>query len=217
MSARLRLALIVLAAAPLGAAMAWGSDQAGASRDLVSSLRNTIGSLSTPWLLIPFVAGAMCRRTLAGALIGLATTTSALTGWYLYAGIAEDVGGHGFIGDLRLEFLANCVYFAAGLLSGPLFGAAGAWWRRTRTAPSGLVAGALLIGEPLVMGTLTLLHHLGVLSADTRLPGFLSLAAHTWIADWLAGGVLAGEFLLGVLVALLARRVARRRTAPAGD
>jgi Family of unknown function (DUF6518) len=205
--------LLVLAPA-LGALMAWATDQGGDSRSTLSQLRNVIGSLSTPWVLIPFVAGTLCARRLTGALLGLATTLTALAGWYLCATLSEDLGGHGFLGDLRLEFSANRVWFTAGLISGPLFGILGSWWHRTRTLSAGVVAGVLLMGEPLVMASLTLLHAAGVTRQGSGLPLLLRVVPNTWVEGDLAVSVLAAEFAIGLgVVALALRRSTRAASA----
>lgn len=212
MSVRIRAVVAMLVAFGLGAVMAWATDQGGASRTLVSQLRNTIGGLSTPWVLIPFVAGALCLRRLSGALMGLAATMFALAGWYLCATLLEDLGGHGFFGDLRLEFGANQVWFLAGLLSGPLFGAFGSWWHARRRLPAAVVAGALLMGEPLVMFALTGLHAAHVLhGGGNGVPMLLAVVTNYWVSGTLSIVVLVCEFLLGAVVAALAVRRATPR------
>ena len=62
--------------------------------------------------------------------VGLAATLFALAGFYLLSTLVENLGGHGFIGDLRLELTGNRAYFEGGVVTGPIFGALGAWWRR---------------------------------------------------------------------------------------
>ena len=201
MSTRLRILRALALSAVLGAAMAAATDQGDGSRTFVSQLRNAVGSLSTPWVLIPFVAGAVCLRLRSGALVGLAATMSALSGWYLSATLLEDLGGHGFFGDLRLEFTANRVYFVGGLITGPLFGALGSWWRRERRFPTAVVAGALLIGEPLVFGLLTVLHRAHVLTSGSHVL-LLDVVTNTWVEGRFAISVLAGELAVGVALVL---------------
>src|SRR5689334_2013268 len=82
----------------VGAVLAWATGQGADGRSLLSQVRNAIGSLSTPWVLIPFVAGSTAVRSRDGALLGLAATMTALTGWYLCATALEDLGGHGVLG-----------------------------------------------------------------------------------------------------------------------
>jgi hypothetical protein len=201
----------VAGSAVLGAALALATDQGGDARTTLSRLRNAVGSLSTPWILIAFLAGTLCLRIAAGTLLGLATTISALCGWYLCATLVEDLGGHGFLGDLRLEFAANRIYFLAGLVSGPVFGALGSWWRRSRTLPSTAVAGALLMGEPLVMAGLTALHASGVLHYGSRLPSVAGVVANTAVPDIPVALVLVGEFLVGLATVLVAVRASATR------
>ena len=52
-----------------------------------------------------------------------------------------------------METEANRIYFVAGLLSGPIFGAAGAWIGRHHPQSVWLVVGALLASE-IVVATL---------------------------------------------------------------
>src|SRR5689334_13162073 len=75
----------------VGVVLAWATDQGGNGRSVVSQLRNAVGSLSSPWVLIPFVAGACATTARRGALLGLAATLSALAGWYLCATALEDL------------------------------------------------------------------------------------------------------------------------------
>src|SRR2546429_2476031 len=94
----------------------------------ISQVRADLGNVSTPWLLVPFLAGARSRKAGPGALLGLAATMSALFGFYVLTSLLVDLGNHGIVQDLGRELEANRIYLASGLLSGPLFGALGAWW-----------------------------------------------------------------------------------------
>jgi hypothetical protein len=69
----------------------------------------------------------------------------------------------------------------------------------------------LLIGEPLLMAALTLLHNGGVLSPERPLPSVLSFISHTWVSQSLTSYVLLAEFVLGVLVLLAVLRLRQRR------
>jgi hypothetical protein len=72
-----RVFLIFLAAMAFGVAMSVlkGNDV---------GIRDDIGNLSAPWLLLPFFAGAAMRgRGLAGAAVGLAATSAALMAFYV--------------------------------------------------------------------------------------------------------------------------------------
>ena len=213
MPSRAQLVRIVAAAFAFGLLAAWAKGQNSDGVRAFSQLRSDLGNVSTPWLLVPFVAGTRCLRIRAAALVGLLATTAALVGFYLLTTAVVDLGGHGIVGDLRLEFWGNHVYFEAGLLSGPIFGGLGGWWRQTRTIPASIVAGILLMAEPLVLllGGVAGPQH--VLAADTGLP-----LAVRMVGGWglsgdtsaIALGVYAAEFVLGLCVVLL---VGRRRLA----
>src|SRR4051794_15267461 len=211
--ARVRPLVVVAVAALVGALMSWATAQGRTSVTTASSVRDAIGSLSTPWLVIPFLAGATRPQFRSGVLLGLASTIAALTGWYVYAAATQDLGGASLAIDLRLEFAANRLWFLLGLLSGPVFGGIGAWWRSSCRLSAGVVVAALLIGEPLLMAALTLLHNGGVLSPERPLPSVLSFISHTWVSQSLTSYVLLAEFVLGVLVLLAVLRLRQRRGA----
>jgi hypothetical protein len=101
------------------------------------------------------------------------------------------------------------VYFQAGLLTGPAFGAFGGWWRRHRPFRPVVMVGVLLIGEPVVlvaMGALRWALHLvpgaGGLGAVRLLPGWGLWAG----SDGLTIGVYVDELVLGVALIAFERR-----------
>jgi len=213
MPSRAQLVRIVAAAFAFGLLAAWAKGQNTDGVRAFSQLRGDVGNVSTPWLLVPFIAGTRCVRIRAAALVGLLATTAALAGFYLLTTAVVDLGGHGVVGDLRLEFWGNHVYFEAGLLSGPVFGALGGWWRRTKTIPASIVAGLLLMAEPLVLLLGGAVGPHGVLSADTGLPLVVRMVGGWGLSggtSTIALGVYAAEFVLGLCVVLL---VGRRRLA----
>ena len=165
-----RLAAVLLGAFAFGVLAAWAKGQNTDGVAQVSQLRNALGNLSTPWLLVAFFAGLQWSRLRDGAVVGLAATLCALAGFYLLSTLVENLGGHGFLGDLRLELSGNRAYFEGGVITGPIFGALGALlsqWRRRPTARTSLLVGGLLIAEPLVMLALGPVRH-HVLSAQYR-------------------------------------------------
>jgi hypothetical protein len=197
-----RLGAVLLAAFAFGVFAAWAKGQNTDGVAQVSQVRGVLGDLSTPWLLVAFFAGMQSPQPRQGALVGLAATLCALAGFYLLSTLVENLGGHGFIGDLRLELSGNRAYFEGGVVTGPIFGALGAWWRRRPTARTSLLAGGLLIAEPLVMLALGPIRH-HVLSASTGLPLIArivpgwGLTADSGTAAW---AVYAAELALGVAV-----------------
>ena len=217
MPSRANLVKIIGAAFVFGVIAAWAKGQNTDGVQTVSQLRSVVGNISTPWLLVPFIAGAQCLRIRTAAVVGLLATTVALTGFYLLTTFVVDLGHHGLFSDLRLEFGANRGYFEGALLTGPLFGALGGWWRQTRTIPASIVAGALLMAEPLLMllgGAVGPRH---VLAGGNGMPLVFRM-----IWGWglssdsgaIALSVYAAEFALGLAVVLLV--ATRRRSAARG-
>jgi hypothetical protein len=207
MTARLRLALLLCAAFAFGLFAAWAKGQNTDALGLVSQIRSDVGNLSTPWLLVPFVAGVVMPRRWDSAIAGLAATAAGLAGFYLLTTLVIDLGGHGFLADFRKELAANRLYLEAGIVTGPLFGALGGWWKRSGSLPTLLLVGVLLIGEPLALLGLDALGATGLTTA-IHLPGPLSLLAG-WQLSLNAGAVTlavyGAEFLMGAV--LLARVV----------
>lgn len=203
------MAIVLLTAFVFGVVAAWAKGPGAVSA--VSEVRNSFGNLSTPWLLVAFIAGSGFSRLRTAALAGLLATTAALVGFYLLSSIVQDLGGHGFFADLRLELSANRGYLEGGLITGPLFGALGSWWRRTRTLPASILAGVLLMAEPLALLLLGAFGPGGVLPAGPPMvvrlvPGWgLSNDAST-----VSIAVYAAEFALGLAVVLFAARRAPR-------
>jgi hypothetical protein len=160
-----------------------------------------------------------CPRPGRGALVGLVATLCALAGFYLLSTLVENLGGHGFLGDLRLGLSGNRAYFEGGVITGPIFGALGSWWRRRPTARTSLLAGGLLIAEPLVMLALGPIHH-RVLSAGTGLPLIAriipgwGLTGNSGAAAW---AVYAAELALGVAVVAIGVANRKRLRIPGGS
>jgi hypothetical protein len=102
-----RVALMLLGAFAFGALAAWIKGSGGAGPE--AEIRTAIGNLSTPWILVGFVAGIVFTRPRSGALAGLVATMVALTGFYLVSSLLHDAG-QGIVGDLRLELSANRGY-----------------------------------------------------------------------------------------------------------
>lgn len=216
-SSAVRVAAVLLAAFAFGLLAAWAKGQNTDGVAQVSQARSALGNLSTPWLLVAFFAGMQSPRIGRGAVVGLAATLVALAGFYLLSTLVENLGGHGFIGDLRLELSGNRAYFEGGVITGPIFGALGAWWRRRPTARTSLLVGGLLIAEPIVMLALGPIHH-RVLSSGTGLPLIAriipgwGLTADSGAAAW---AVSAAELGLGIVVVTLGLARRNRPSQPA--
>lgn len=196
----------------LGASLAFGllaawAKGTGGGHGLPEA-RSVLGNLSMPWVLLAFVAGTRFAKLRSGVLVGFAATMVALTGFYVYSSIVQDLGGHGFVGDLRLELTANRGYLEGGVVTGPLFGALGAWWQSRRRLSASVVAGVLLMAEPLVLVLLGSAGPGHVLSSGSGMPLAVRLVPGwglTSSSDATAIAVYSAEFVLGVGVLLLAR------------
>jgi Family of unknown function (DUF6518) len=135
-----------LAALVMGAAFGVA---AGLFKGNETGLRAAFGNLSAPWLLVAFLPALRCSSLLRGAVAGLFSTWVALLGFYasLTVVLAGHLGGGGYAAELLVESRANRIYFLAGLVTGPLLGAVGAWVGRRDRRAAWLWAGALLAGE----------------------------------------------------------------------
>jgi hypothetical protein len=137
-------------------------------------------------VLLAFAAGTSGRRLVPGAVLGLAATVLALLAFYVVSARVVGLG-------LGTELQANRYYLEAGLVSGPVFGALGAWWRRSPSVRASLVAGLLLAGEPVVLALL------GGVELPARIPlvsGWridghtLPVATAVYAAEFVAGAAL---------------------------
>jgi hypothetical protein len=137
-----RLASALLAAAALGILV-------GAVKGNDAGLRAGIGNLSAPWLLVAFLPSLRCRSVVSGAVTGLLSTGVALAAFYatLTMILAGHLGGGGYVREVGVETAANRVYLLAGVVTGPLFGALGAWVGRRHPRGVWLVVGGLVAGE----------------------------------------------------------------------
>lgn len=190
--------------------MAWAKGQDTDGRSLLSQVRGSLGNLSTPWLLIPFVGGGLSRQLRVGAPVGLLATVSALSGFYLFSTLVEDLGGYGFLADLRIELRANLVYFEFGLVTGPLLGGLGAWWKRSRRSHALLVAGALLMAEPLVLFAISSLRAHRLLPPPERMPVHLRTLLYWSTSGAVPTIVYLGELVVGLAVLVVAARPSLR-------
>ena len=89
-----------------------------------SGVRDAVGNVSAPWVLLPFFAGAFAGRRSVGraAVVGCAVSLAALAGFYVANAFVLDFGPHPWLHDLRLAVLSGRLYFEYGVVSGPLFG-----------------------------------------------------------------------------------------------
>jgi len=180
----------ILGGGALGAT-AWWTDQLGFPWTAFIPV-NAIGA----WLGVAFVLGASARTIPTGALRGLVGLLSAVGASYLLIGLL----GEGFraIGATH----AATVWGAVALLAGPVFGLAGATWRRGRGWPRALAVALLaaaLIGEGASFGAGRLAH----LDQAIQDPGAVVLAAEVLLGAVLPWVLLPrGERFRGYLATI---------------
>ena len=141
------LALLLLAAIAFGALVALIKGQdVGA--------RNALGNTSAPWVVVPFLAGALYSRAWQAALIGIATTLAAFFGFYLAEAAVLDLGPHPWYVDLQLTLGSGHVYEIWGTPVGLLYGIFGWLWVSRSSAAAAVAVGLAFVTEPLIVFTL---------------------------------------------------------------
>jgi len=113
-------------------------------------VRDALGNLSAPWVLVPFVAGTCVRSAWRGAFVGVVVTLVALAGFYTAEAAVLDLGPHPWYVDLRLTLHWN-IYATWGIASGLLYGALGAIWSRRRSVAAAAAVGLAFAAEPLIV------------------------------------------------------------------
>lgn len=102
-------------------------------------------NVSLTWLLLPLWFGWRAGGVARGAALGTVNTQLAL-GAYYFAAAGHAAGWkRGRMIEYTVQFGGS--YFALGLLSGPVIGAIGGWWRRTPTLLVPLAVLVLAVGE----------------------------------------------------------------------
>lgn len=109
-----------------------------------------ISGLSAPWLVLPFVFGATQSKLRRSVLLGLSGTILALVGYMLMT-FSPLENAHLTLRGL-LGFLqgGNVRWFAAGMVTGPVFAWLGYRWRVDRALAAGLVVAVVICLEPWV-------------------------------------------------------------------
>jgi hypothetical protein len=183
------LALLLLAAIAFGALVAVIKGQ-----DV--GTRNALGNMSAPWVVVPFLAGALYSRPWQAALIGIATTLAAFFGFYLAEAAVLDLGPHPWYVDLKLTLGSGHVYEIWGTPVGLLYGILGWLWASRSSAAAAVAVGLAFVTEPLIV--------------------FALAAANIWEG----GGLLSYPWVWGTEVAIgvvaIAYTVAKNQTRAAG-
>ena len=115
-----------------------------------SGVRDALGNLSAPWVLVPFLAGSRFLSVWRGAAVGVAVTLAAFLGFYVAEAAILDLGPHPWYVDLKLTVGWN-VYESWGIVSGMLYGALGALWSSRRSVTAAAAVGVAFVAEPLIV------------------------------------------------------------------
>ena len=107
-----------------------------------------VASLSAPWLLLAFLAGATQRDPRAAALLGLGATWAALLGYMLLTDSPLE-GAHYSLANTHGFLVSNAPVVIGGFVTGPLFGWFGQQWRTRRAIAGALLSAAAFCLEPL--------------------------------------------------------------------
>ena len=190
----------------LAAAFAFGAiDQYLGS--LRSSFLTEVSGMSAPWLLVPFLAGASQALWRRAVLVGLAATWLSVLAYVLMI-VSPMEGTHlgprpaGLIGSwnqlsphLVLATLASqWLWFAGGMIAGPLYGWLGYRWRARRSGAAALIAVVPVLLEPAarwLAGRSGLAHVIGL---AFQWPSY-GPAVIAEVAELAVGLVLAGAVL----------------------
>jgi hypothetical protein len=151
-----------------------------------AGVRDSLGNVSAPWLLLPYLAGSTGRGPWRGAFFGVLASMGALLGFYVAEAFVLDLGTHSLLTDLRLTVSAGRMYFEAGIVTGPVFGALGGLRVARRSLLTAVVVGFALIGEPLAL--FVWLGREGVTAEES---GMIIHYAPLWIGEMVLGALLA--------------------------
>jgi hypothetical protein len=160
-------------------------------------LRDALGNMSAPWVLVPFLAGTRCTKLWQGALVGIAATLAAFVGFYAAEAAVLDLGPHPWYVDLRLTLGSGHLYEKWGVPTGVLYGALGAMWAGRRLALAPIVVCLAFVAEPAIVW----------LATRAGVWGGGGLFAYRWL--WIT------ELLVGFAGILFVVVVADRRRPPA--
>jgi hypothetical protein len=185
----LTVALVLMLSAAYGAAAQYlGS--------VVHTWGPAVASLSAPWLLLAFLAGATQRDPLRGALLGLAATFAALVGYFLLTDSPLE-GAQYTLANTHGFFLSNAPVVIGGIVTGPLFGWFGQKWRTRRAIAGALIAAAAFCLEPLARrAAVRPFHMLGSGYAVTNpIDSHIVVLAEVFAGLALAAAVLARRYV----------------------
>jgi len=130
----------------LAAAVAFGAvDQYLGS--LYSPFLTAVSGMSAPWLLLPFIVGACQPNRRRAVVLGLAVSWLAV-GAYVLMIVSPMEGVHTTVREIAFTAATQWLWFLGGLVSGPLYGLLGHYWRAGRSWPVALLAALPVMLEP---------------------------------------------------------------------
>jgi len=138
-----KLTLLLLGSVAFGVVMA-------AIKGQDVGVRDALGNLSAPWIVIPFLAGMRSTSVWRATLVGVATTLASLLGFYVAEAAILDLGPHPWYIDLKLTAGAVNIYEKCGVFSGALYGALGGLWAMRRTVWAAAAIGLAFVVEPAI-------------------------------------------------------------------
>lgn len=144
-------------------------------------IRNAIGNLSVPWLLLPYLSGRFVgqRKILLSAGIGLAASMVALVGFYASDPLVWNLGHQGFLANMLLTLEAGRRWFLLAFISGPVFGTLAAFKRNYQANIILSGVSTLIILEPFAHVIYNNLTH------SPLLPGVVTV----WATELLVGSM----------------------------
>ena len=183
--------------------------------------------MSAPWLLVPFLAGAAQPGQRRAALVGLGTTWLSVLAYCVMI-VSPMEGTHlgprpaGLIGSwnqlsprLLLATLASqWLWFAGGLVAGPIYGWLGYRWRARRSRAAALLAVLPPLLEPAGRWVLARLRPPEVSWLTFQWPGS-GPAIIAEVIELAIGLVLTGMVLTAIARARLPERVGTYTDPPA--
>ena len=112
---------------------------------------STVSNMSAPWLVLPFVAGLTQRSGRRAAVVGLAATLAALTGYFaMTLSPVEGVAFDQALAEVGPLLKVQVPWVLGGLATGPIFGILGCRWRNDRASISAFAVTGALALEPAV-------------------------------------------------------------------
>ena len=162
-----------------------------------AGVRDAVGNMSAPWVLLPFLAGTRSSRILPSAWAGVVITLAAFFGFYLAEAAILDLGPHPWYTDVRLTLGSGHVYEAWGIATGFLYGALGGLWRARSLVAAPILVGLAFICEPLLVSGLE----------RSGLWGGGGLLDHRWL--WIT------EVVIGLAITFVVLGGAKWRPRPA--